>query len=149
MSESILLPDTDVAAVQEWLDEAWASYQRHYAVANGAHSAVYPGVVEGLHALQGRGLALACVTNKPLAFARDLLHAKGLAPFFAQVFGGDSFARSKPDPLPLIETCRALASRHCLEENIGPAARAAAPALVAVQDDDLLGEHKDLWGTWS
>src|SRR5690606_13891678 len=49
-----------------------------------------------------------CVTNKPLAFARELLRAKGLAPFFSQVFGGDSFARCKPDPLPLIETCRAL-----------------------------------------
>ncbi|MFY7779441.1 MAG: HAD family hydrolase, partial [Elstera sp.] len=27
---------------------------------------------------------------------------------FDWVFGGDAFARKKPDPLPLIETCRAL-----------------------------------------
>lgn len=98
----------DDAGAQARLDEAWASYQRHYAATNGAHSEVYPGVVEGLRALRDRGLALACVTNKPLAFARELLQAKGLAPFFSQVFGGDSFARSKPDPLPLIETCKAL-----------------------------------------
>lgn len=98
----------DEAGAQARLDAAWASYQRHYAATNGAHSVVYPGVLEGLQALRERGLALACVTNKPLAFARELLQAKGLAPFFAQVFGGDSFARSKPDPLPLIETCRVL-----------------------------------------
>ena len=98
----------DEAGAQARLDEAWASYQVHYGRTNGAHSEVYPGVVEGLQALRDRGLALACVTNKPLAFARELLRAKGLAPFFSQVFGGDSFARSKPDPLPLIETCKAL-----------------------------------------
>lgn len=100
----------DGAGAQQRLDEAWAIYQRHYAATNGAHSEVYAGVDEGLRALRERGLPLACVTNKPLAFARELLQAKGLAPFFSQVFGGDSFARSKPDPLPLIETCKALGS---------------------------------------
>lgn len=98
----------DGVGAQARLDEAWASYQRHYAATNGAHSEVYPGVLEGLQALRDRGLALACVTNKPLAFARELLQAKGLSTFFSHVFGGDSFARSKPDPLPLIETCKAL-----------------------------------------
>ena len=43
-----------------------------------------------------------------LAFAVDLLKAKGLDGLFGQVFGGDSFARKKPDPLPLIKTCEAL-----------------------------------------
>jgi phosphoglycolate phosphatase len=46
--------------------------------------------------------------NKPTAFARPLLAAKGLDGFFSQVFGGDAFARKKPDPLPLMETCLAL-----------------------------------------
>ncbi len=100
----------DGAGAQARLDEAWSRYQLHYGAANGAHSEVYPGVVEGLQALRARGLPLACLTNKPLAFARELLRAKGLAPFFEQVFGGDSFARSKPDPLPLIETCKSLGS---------------------------------------
>ena len=31
-----------------------------------------------------------------------------LAGFFSQVFGGDSFERKKPDPLPLLKTCEAL-----------------------------------------
>ena len=64
----------------------------------------------GLQALRDAGLRLACVTNKPTAFMRPLLESKGLAHFFDQAFGGDAFARGKPDPLPLIEACKALGS---------------------------------------
>ena len=41
---------------------------------------------------------------------------KGLAQHFAHIFGGESFARRKPDPLPLLQACRALGSapRHTL-----------------------------------
>ncbi|MEZ5706279.1 MAG: phosphoglycolate phosphatase [Burkholderiaceae bacterium] len=92
-------------------DAALARYQHHYRLVNGLHSAVYPGVVDGLAALKARGLALACLTNKPLAFARDLLRMKGLGGYFSQVFGGDSFERKKPDPLPLRRTCEALDCR--------------------------------------
>ena len=89
-------------------ERAWARYQHHYLGINGDFSEVYPGVVEGLQGLRDAGMALACLTNKPLAFARDLLSAKGLACHFSQVFGGDSFERKKPDPLPLLKTCQAL-----------------------------------------
>jgi phosphoglycolate phosphatase len=98
------LDEAGAAALQ---DDAWHRYQAHNRAINGAHSAVYPGVDAGLRALQGMGLPLACLTNKPLAFARDLLRAKGLDGYFSQVFGGDSFARVKPDPLPLLKTCEA------------------------------------------
>ena len=89
-------------------ERAWALYQQHYAEVNGAHSAVYPGVVEGLQALRALGLPLAVLTNKPAAPARELLRRKGLAGFFQHVFGGDDFERKKPDPLPLLKTCEAL-----------------------------------------
>jgi len=89
-------------------EQAWARYQAHYEAINGRHSAVYPGVAEGLLRLRGVGLRLACLTNKPAAFARQLLAAKGLDHAFTHCFGGDSFARKKPDPLPLIEACKAL-----------------------------------------
>ena len=87
---------------------AYASYQRHYARINGQHATVYPGVVEGLRGLQRAGLKLACLTNKPLAFANELLRRKGLDGFFSGVFGGDSFERKKPDPLPLLKACEFL-----------------------------------------
>jgi phosphoglycolate phosphatase len=80
-------------------------YQRHYARINGEHSALYPDVVEGLHALKAKGLRLACVTNKPVGFAVPLLEKMGLRGFFDVVYGGDSFARKKPDPMPLLRVC--------------------------------------------
>jgi len=97
-------------SVDTLYEPAWQRYQHHYRQINGAHSAVYPGVDQGLQDLRDAGLALACLTNKPLAFARELLAAKGLAGHFGLVFGGDSFERKKPDPLPLLKTCEALGS---------------------------------------
>jgi phosphoglycolate phosphatase len=111
--------------------DAWDSYQQHYLAINGQFSAVYPGAKEALTAWHGDGLAMACLTNKPLAFAKQLLAAKGLDGFFVRVFGGDSFARKKPDPLPLLSTCAALAvaPAQCLmvgdSSNDARAARAA------------------------
>lgn len=98
-------------SVEALYEPAWQRYQHHYLQINGQHSDVYPGVAEGLQALRDAGLQLACLTNKPLAFARELLAVKGLAGHFSQVFGGDSFERKKPDPLPLIKTCEALGTQ--------------------------------------
>lgn len=101
------LPDDD-AEVAENVPMAWQHYQAHYTRLNGQHSDVYPGVLEGLQKLAAQGLPLACLTNKPTAFAEQLLQSKGLRSFFKHVFGGDAFERKKPDPLPLIKTCEAL-----------------------------------------
>ncbi|AOG21729.1 phosphoglycolate phosphatase [Acidovorax sp. RAC01] len=117
---------------------AWASYQRHYLDINGSCSAVYPGVVQGLEALRGAGLPLACLTNKPVAFAVPLLQAKGLEGYFGKVFGGDSFERKKPDPLPLVRTCEALGTAPARtlmlgdSSNDAQAARAAGCPVVLV-----------------
>jgi phosphoglycolate phosphatase len=98
----------EVGADPALYERAWALYQHHYLAVNGDHSAVYPGVAEGLERLRARGWKLACLTNKPTAFARPLLRKKGLDGFFDAVFGGDAFERKKPDPLPLLKTCEAL-----------------------------------------
>jgi phosphoglycolate phosphatase len=120
-------------------DLAWAHYQRHYRAVNGHHSTVYPGAEAGLGRLRKAGLALACVTNKPHEFAVALLERKGLASFFDRVYGGDSFARSKPDPLPLVSAAAALGvptSRTLVvgdSANDALAARAAGCPLVLVR----------------
>jgi len=88
--------------------QAWPRYQHHYLAINGAHSQVYPGAASALAGFRALGYRMACLTNKPTAFARPLLEAKGLLDYFELVFGGDAFARKKPDPLPLLETCAAL-----------------------------------------
>lgn len=128
----------DATKIEALYPAAWDAYQRHYLQINGQHSAVYPGVVQGLRGLRGAGLRLACLTNKPGDFARPLLRAKGLDGFFDQVFGGDAFERKKPDPLPLLKTCEALGtapSRTLMigdSSNDAQAARAAGCPVVLV-----------------
>lgn len=121
----------EVGAAAASCDSAWAAYQRHYQAINGRHAAVYPGVVPGLQRLQAAGLRLACLTNKPGAFARPLLAAKGLDGFFSHVFGGDAFARKKPDPLPLLETCRALGTPPAATLMLGDSSNDALAARAA------------------
>ncbi len=112
-------------------DRAWARYQHHYLAINGQFAAVYPGVVEGLQALRAAGLRLACLTNKPTAFARPLLACKGLDGFFDHSFGGDAFARKKPDPLPLLKTCQALGTAPARTLMVGDSSNDAAAARAA------------------
>lgn len=103
-----LLLDWEAAHVDAAFNDALAGYQRHYLAVNGERATLYPGVIEGLQAMRDAGLRLVCVTNKPIAFAEPLLEQKGLAPWFERVFGGDSFAKKKPDPMPLLGACAAL-----------------------------------------
>jgi phosphoglycolate phosphatase len=91
-------------------EKAWQSYQLHYRAINGRFARVYPGAVQGLTQLQSMGLRLACVTNKPTAFARDLLRIKGLDGLFEVTLGGDAVERKKPDPMPLLKACELLGS---------------------------------------
>jgi phosphoglycolate phosphatase len=102
----VLSLDLPPGRVTELYEQAFASYQRHYLAINGERSEMYQGVKEGLQSLKEQGLRIACVTNKPIAFAKPLLAQTGLAGYFELVYGGDSLARKKPDPLPLLQVCR-------------------------------------------
>jgi phosphoglycolate phosphatase len=99
----VLAHDYSEVETEQKFAAALDCYQRHYARINGEHSAPYPDVAEGLQALKGKGLRLACVTNKPVGFAIPLLEKMGLRDFFDVVYGGDSFAKKKPDPAPLLQ----------------------------------------------
>ena len=88
------------------MERALPVYERCYAECNGRHSALYPGVSEGLDALRGMGMPLACVTNKSGRFTVPLLEQLGLERYFEQVIAGDTLARKKPDPAQLLHACR-------------------------------------------
>jgi phosphoglycolate phosphatase len=141
-----------VGADAALFDTAWQRYQHHYLAINGRYSQVYPGVEAGLRLLASAGLRLACLTNKPTAFARPLLEAKGLAGYFSHVFGGDAFERRKPDPLPLLRTCEALGSAPPRTLMIGDssndaqAARAAGCPVVLLSHGYNHGEPAELAG---
>lgn len=73
-------------------------------------SRLYPGVAGGLAGLRALGLRLAVVTNKPERFIEPLLATLGVAEHFDAWVGGDTTARLKPDPLPVLS---ALARTDC------------------------------------
>ena len=102
---TVLALDFDAAGVEQHFEQAMDGYQRHYLAINGQHSTLYPDVEAGLAAMKAAGLRLACVTNKPIAFALPLLKLKNLDQYFEIVYGGDSLAKKKPDPLPLLQVC--------------------------------------------
>ena len=82
-------------------------FERHYAAESGRRSRPYPGVVAGLTRIHELGFRLGCVTNKAGRFTRDLLDRADLAGFFGCVVSGDTVARRKPDPLPVLHACDA------------------------------------------
>lgn len=86
-------------------DSALPLYERHYEGVNGAHTAIYPGVIEGLDALRAQDLPLACVTNKSARFTLPLLERMALRPYFSEVVAGDALPRKKPDPDQLLHAC--------------------------------------------
>lgn len=120
-----------VGAPASLYQPAWDAYHRIYPRINGRHSQVYPGVAEGVAQLRAAGLRLACLTNKPTEFARELLRAKDLAGSFELVFGGDAFERKKPDPLPLLKTCAALGTLPSQTLMVGDSSNDAAAARAA------------------
>jgi len=68
----------------------------------------FPGAADALHAVHRAGLRTAVVTNKQHRFAVPLLRRRGLAESVDVVIGGDSCARRKPDPQPLLVACESL-----------------------------------------
>ncbi len=90
--------------------EFFLSYYREHKL---DHTKVYPGISEALAAIQmpvsfekrsgerhvnGALRTLAVLSNKPVNPSRAIVEALGLKRFFAEVYGGNSFATKKPDP---------------------------------------------------
>ena len=109
-----------------------------YAKSNGRRAQPYLGAIEGLDALRMRGLALACVTNKPQAPSDALLAQFGLDAYFRFTLGGDALPQRKPRPEPLWHAAERLgvAATACImlgdSANDAQAARAAGMPAVLV-----------------
>lgn len=102
MVRAVLALHLPADQVEVTFDRARSLYAACFEAINGDHARIFPGVQEGLAVMRHSGLRLACVTNKSEALARDLLANKGLLAHFELIYGGDSLARRKPDPLPLL-----------------------------------------------
>jgi N-acetyl-D-muramate 6-phosphate phosphatase len=69
------------------------------------HTQLFPGVPELLVELEQRAVPWGIVTNKAHRFTRPLLEHLSLNRRAACIVSGDTAARSKPDPAPLLMAC--------------------------------------------
>lgn len=87
-------------------DKAYPIFLDLYADNTSKRSALYDGVTEGLDYLQKQGYQLGCVTNKAEQFTHPLLKNLGIFDRFGIVISGDTLAKKKPDPLPLLHAAK-------------------------------------------
>ncbi|MGB6429273.1 MAG: HAD-IA family hydrolase [Candidatus Acidiferrales bacterium] len=89
----------DGASVEEieGAHDFFLSYYRAHMLDN---TVLYPGVRECLEALGDRPMAV--LTNKPWRFSREILEGLGIARYFKEIYGGNSFETKKPDPFGML-----------------------------------------------
>jgi phosphoglycolate phosphatase len=85
------------ATCEEEKQRALRFFLAHYDAHKLDSTKAYPGVRETLEKL--RALPMAVLSNKPVNISVRILQGLGLAGFFRAIYGGDSFATKKPDPL--------------------------------------------------
>jgi phosphoglycolate phosphatase len=90
---------------EELLADAYKFFLDYYREHKLDYTYAYEGALEALSALQkvheqldAPPRAMAVLTNKPVRPARAICEALGLAPYFLNIYGGNSFATKKPDP---------------------------------------------------
>ena len=81
-----------------------ADYLRHIC----EHTRLYPGMAELLERADADALPWGIVTNKLTLYTTPLVEALGLAERAGCVICGDTLARAKPHPEPLLEAARRL-----------------------------------------
>ncbi len=119
-------------------EAARGAFLAHYDRLIGQATELNPGIAPVLDTLDDRGLPWGVVTNKPERLARRVLEALDLHGRARCLVGGDTAARSKPHPDPLLHACALLgvAPARCVyvgdDQGDVEAARAAGmPALAA------------------
>ncbi len=113
-----------------------AAFLAHYQRLIGTATEPNAGMIEVLDALEARGLPWGVVTNKPEHLAARVLAALGLNGRARCLVGGDTLARRKPYPDPLLHACRlmGIAPDRCIyvgddEGDIEAAHAAGMPGL--------------------
>lgn len=85
-------------------DRAYPIFLELYAENTAKRSCLYDGVREGLDYLKSQDYLIGCVTNKAEQFTLPLLKTLGIFDDFSLVVSGDTLAKKKPDPLPLLHS---------------------------------------------
>jgi phosphoglycolate phosphatase len=129
------------------------AFLAHYEAGLLGRTRAFAGVDEMLRALELRGVPWGIVTNKAERFTRPIVDGLGLARRAAVVVCGDTTARAKPFPDPLLHAARALglAAERVVyvgdDHRDAQAAQAAGmPMLAAAWGYLGTGEPIDAWG---
>ena len=101
-----LINQLDGEPDDELFHKAYPLYLELYSENTSKRSRLYPGVVEGLDYLEASGYKLGCVTNKAACFTEPLLLDLGVHDRFSIIISGDTLAKKKPDPEPLLHAAR-------------------------------------------
>jgi phosphoglycolate phosphatase len=86
-------------ATEAEVEEALEFFLEFYRDHDLDHTRLYPGVLETLNLLRDAGMRMAVLTNKPVRMSRHIVEGLGVAGYFFQVYGGNSFEFKKPHPM--------------------------------------------------
>jgi phosphoglycolate phosphatase len=153
--ERALTDDLEASPIKEVFDVAYPIFLDLYADNTAARSCLYAGVKEGLDYLKSKDYQLGCVTNKAEQFTHPLLKTLGIFDDFKIVISGDSLAKKKPDPLPLVHAASYfnISPQECLMlgDSVSDvkAARAAGFSIICMSygynhGNDIADESPDL-----
>ena len=100
--ERALTGELEGRPIKEVFDIAYPIFLDLYEDNTAQRSYLYDGVREGLDYLKSQRYQLGCVTNKSEQFTHPLLKALGIFNDFKIIISGDTLAKRKPDPMPLL-----------------------------------------------
>lgn len=92
------LETEDPAKLAEGLEVLKAYYRDHCV----DQTVIFPGAIELLDFLKGRGIGMGLVSNKPHEFTLITMEKLGLSPYFKAILGADAVPNKKPHPEPLL-----------------------------------------------
>lgn len=137
-------------------EKAMPIFNALYAENTSKRSCLYPGVKEALDFLGTTGVKIGCVTNKAAEFTLPILRDLDIADYFEIVICGDTLAKKKPDPLPLLHAAEQLGVQPQNSLMLGDsmsdvkAARAAGFSIICMSygynhGEDIRDYHPDAW----
>ena len=100
--ERALTGELEGRSIKEVFDIAYPIFLDLYEDNSAERSYLYDGVREGLDYLKSQRYQLGCVTNKSEQFTHPLLKVLGIFNDFKIIISGDTLAKRKPDPMPLL-----------------------------------------------
>ena len=100
--ERALTGELEGRPIEEVFDIAYPIFLDLYEDNTAQRSYLYDGVREGLDYLKSQGYQLGCVTNKSEQFTHPLLKVLCIFNDFKIIISGDTLAKRKPDPMPLL-----------------------------------------------